>query len=821
MKDESNDALDGDEKLIGIRTRRNRRSTSRGETLSLVTSSNDSSKPDSTQSSSGSDGKASTTPPSARNTEEGEKRNHFTRSRNPKQSTPRSTKSEGGGKQTTPSEKRLDDKPNLSINACATILAELDSRSYHQSMIRDANRITERILQPMSLPWTHKVVPVARNIPCDIDEMIDVVTADDGFHAPFDNGNFGFGKFETGGRRGGDSVIRLGNSSENFRAASRRSGDPGIIDFSTIALPSEPSLYNPESLSMVRPPLQIGVDEHPCDDRLNEGETMLRCFEAMQGLKKRKIEQARSCVTSREISIKVNSSSSRSSIFTTNSSDKRKVNSDSTPIVLEAILPVEVENGQRVSKAKAKIVSERLGSYDIRHGLPPFPPGKNTGRIPAGRARLVWTSKGLSDQSYTSLITGQSMDSGAVKRPRNIKVRIKVDGNVCHGPKALDHEETNAMPKSQASLHPYRLIRNLLDGKNDRKPSSPFFTPPIIESVPDSAGCIHVVCTSPGSVQQSSIRPILELAGKNSEPRCTVCWRSTAGGSEVKECTKCGLLAHIDCCLDPGGLRVVSAKEEWTCNVCCYHSENDSHVHEAENLPQQLKVVKKSKRKSRSPNKVWDPNFEPMKDQKADHSTVAKQKEMKCSICRLSGGAMSRICLEGEEHWVHETCRIWTDAQSHSSDFRKPPCVLCGANGDKPIQHPPEKSLSSRCVVKCAAPGCHISVHPMCALASTLASQSMDKEAISVDSYPTLYAVDRDIDAIQKDEKLCSQYTLTFASVRGLAHSFGKDPGARCVTSLPIIFCGIHNPAREQSFRGLCPGVKLMGKEEIFEIPSC
>ena len=71
-------------------------------------------------------------------------------------------------------------------------MAELDARSYQQSLVHDASNIAERILQPMSLPWTHKVAPVARNIPCDIDEMIDVFTADHGFHAPFDNGSFDF-----------------------------------------------------------------------------------------------------------------------------------------------------------------------------------------------------------------------------------------------------------------------------------------------------------------------------------------------------------------------------------------------------------------------------------------------------------------------------------------------------------------------------------------------------------------------------------------------------------------------------------------------------
>ena len=670
----------------------------------------------------------------------------------------------------------------------------------------------------MSLPWTHKVDPVARNIPCDIDEMIDVVTADDGFHAPFDNGNFGFGKFETGGRRSGDSVIRLANSTEHFRSASRRSSDPGVIDFSTVALPSSLPSYNAEILSTVRPPLPISIDEHPGEDRFNKSGTMLRCFEAMQGLKRRKLEQARSCVTSLEISVKVNSSSSRSSIFASSSSKKSEVNSDSSPIVLDAILPIEVENGQRVSKTRAKIEAERLGSYDVRDGQAPLPPGKYSGRIPAGRTRLVWTRKGFLDQrdAYTSLITGQRLENGAVKRPRNVQVCIRVDGDICYGPKTSNHE-TAAMTKSQASLHCDRLLRNILDGRSDKR-NLPFFIPPSIECIPDNAGSIHVVCTSPGSALQSSVKPILELAGKSPKRRCTICWRSTNGGSEVKECAKCGLLAHIECCLDPGELRVAplahdqARKEEWICSVCCYHSENDSHVNEAESVPQQVQSIKKSRRTLRPPSKLTDANFE-----NVGGSTVTAEKEIKCSICRLSGGAMSCIYAEGDEHWVHETCRIWTSAQRYSSGSRNPHCALCSATGESGKLG--ELRISSKYVVKCAAPGCHISVHPMCALASTLASKLMNTKTSDEKSNN---ATCNDIQTEKsKDEELCSQYTLTFASVRGLAHSFGKDPGARCATTLPIIFCGIHNPARDESFRGLYPGGKFMDKEQTLTVPSC
>lgn len=680
------------------------------------------------------------------------------------------------------------------------------------------------------------MVPVARNIPCDIDEMIDVVTADDGIHAPFDNGNFGFGQFEAGRRRSDDSVIRLANSSENFRAASRRSTDPGRIEFSTVALPSTLPSYHPESLSMTRSPLRFCFDEEHGDGGVTNGATILRCFEAIQGLKRRKTVQAQSCVTSYEVSVKVNSSSSRSSIFVT-SPDKQKVDNDCTPIVLEATLPIEVENGRKMSKTRAETESENLGSYDLRNGLPPLQSGNNSIRLSVGRTRLVWARKVLSDQrvSYTSLVTGQRLDNAAVKRPRNVQVRIRVDGDIFQSPNTASNWEMNAEINLQASLQCDQLVRNLLDGKSD-KTKSPYFVPPLIECIPDSAGSIHVVCTSPGAILQSSISPILKLAGENSKPRCSVCWRSTEGGLEVRECAKCGLLAHIECCLDPGKLWVVSetnnksGNEEWTCSVCCHNGKNEAKNTGARTTPQKLQAIKKSKRITRPSSKLKDHHFESVKAQNIDHSTVVKNKEIECSICGLSGGAMSRIPVENENFWVHETCRIWTDAQRHSPDSKNLSCVLCGSgfNGTlpadsrlrrgQPTQRASARSYSSHCVVKCAAPGCHLSVHPMCALASTLTSQSMIEASNKNSKDATLNDI---LKAKKRDEELCCQYTLTFASIYGLAHSFGKDPGARCSTPLPIIFCGIHNPAREQSCHGLYPGGRLMDLDKTLNIPSC
>ena len=181
---------------------------------------------------------------------------------------------------------------------------------------------------------------------------------------------------------------------------------------------------------------------------------------------------------------------------------------------------------------------------------------------------------------------------------------------------------------------------------------------------------------------------------------------------------------------------------------------------------------------------------------------------------------MSRIAVDSGDVWVHETCRIWTDAKSYSTSSRYSTCVLCGtgANCEDSNHHTSPRRYTPRCMVKCAAPSCHMLVHPMCALASTLISQSTNEIKRETTENGTS---DEILKAKKRDEELCSQYTFSFASVKGLAHSFGKDPGSRCATTIPIIFCGIHNPAREQSFYGLYPGGQFMDTDNTLQVPSC
>jgi hypothetical protein len=78
-----------------------------------------------------------------------------------------------------------------------------------------------------------------------------------------------------------------------------------------------------------------------------------------------------------------------------------------------------------------------------------------------------------------------------------------------------------------------------------------------------------------------------------------------------------------------------------------------------------------------------------------------------------------------------------------------------------------------------------------------------------------------DIDRVRKEDvDLCSQYTLTFASINGTTNSYGKDPGIQRKAMLPILFCGIHNPKRDDSFYGLYPGGEHL-EDGALVIPRC
>jgi hypothetical protein len=182
--------------------------------------------------------------------------------------------------------------------------------------------------------------------------------------------------------------------------------------------------------------------------------------------------------------------------------------------------------------------------------------------------------------------------------------------------------------------------------------------------------------------------------------------------------------------------------------------------------------------------------------------------------------------------WVHEVCRLWTAGVSTSSNSNgqindnaigKGQCAACGRGDGKSLYAAGSKRgrqcrvLPSTAPVRCAAVGCHVAVHPMCALVTSLQCQSMKDRNDGGDGVKE----NDDLSGVRaRDVDLCEQFTLTYVTVRGTTDAFGKDPGVNRTETLPVIFCGIHNPKREYSFYGLPPGGKHLD-DSTYRIPRC
>lgn len=739
----------------------------------------------------------------------------------------------------------------------------------------------------MSLPWTHHTIPVVRNIPCDIDDMTEILTADDGSYTPFENGPFGFGRFDVGQLRRDPLNSQLATSSDTLCAASRRSEDPGVIELSTVTLPS----YPPEDPNRGKNVLAAAscssraelVDQfHECSDvgTFRRGEASLRCFEEVQKCKRRKVDQARSCARSQYISVKINSSSSRSSICPSKEVQNVPDGKISYPRLLEATLPLEVQNGRFLSSSKAPGIAGKLGSYNWRHALGPTnQSGKNANRISVGRTRLMWTEKSPPDQPqrvfFTSLLTGSRVEGGTQKRPREIKVTIKVNGNVvgevsevqgslspssshslsissvpsfcdakARDPRAMS--QTYVYPSMECVLDSDQLVRSILRDpgesrielrKNaESKSTIPHVVPAQIECVPDNNGLICVLCTKPGIITASSVHDTLNIAARQDSRLCTVCWSpSDDETGPVKECMECGVLVHPQCCFDRGEPNSTSSHEseqdifKWKCGICCKKRQEKQGV--TLDSESNAEAIKKRRRKSRPPPWLKDSHVEPLASKRLEDfpDSPEDSKKVKCALCPYSGGAMSLVRRGRRLSWIHEVCRIWAPGESSrdgtlivTGGQRYEACALCGANEDTSTSSSSKtRTLSSpkpfRSLVKCAAMRCQVYFHPMCALLiAKLSTKSREihqsYEGENEDENALKKAKDEDIDS-------STRFALTALTCEATKGKIGKDPGAKHTLTVPVAFCGIHNPKRETSLYGMYPGGKYM-VEKTVRIPS-
>lgn len=355
------------------------------------------------------------------------------------------------------------------------------------------------------------------------------------------------------------------------------------------------------------------------------------------------------------------------------------------------------------------------------------------------------------------------------------------------------------------------------------------YKPPRIACIPLEDGLIRTLCLNTGNMCGKSVNQVLGSFAKEASKRmCSICWSDEGSGKEgVQECTKCGLLAHSACCFDKGDF-VTALKHsnsnthfdasrandydlQWDCSICCHYTEA------------------KPRRNARMPSRFVDGETYTSSTHAIGNCSSFVNANMlgpECSLCPHRGGAMSPLGpLKGSDHlptkWVHEVCRIWSGLnlsnvlntkQSSSLMFQSTlgthllnVCALCGKGGGI------DERSSSACLTKCAARGCLVAFHPMCALLTSKSKVGEVENNTRVKSVRTrltrrngqcvgdIKTDEKDI--VEADKNLCNEYTLDLVHLTR-ANAAGEGDTKSII---PVAFCGIHNPRRDASSYGCIP----------------
>lgn len=609
----------------------------------------------------------------------------------------------------------------------------MDRRAYNRELLRDANSVLENILFPCSFPWNHPMEPVIKNIPRDIDEMYGIKAIIDDFSRDFR------GKVEKLA-----SVCQTGKT----RAVSRRSEDPGVVEHTVIKHYVAPERTS-NSISRKRTVREVYGDTSV------PGELSLQLYRSSRIQAKLNSDNKNEKTM---LSLRLGSTSSRRTIFQS-SNDSQKA-----PLLLPALLPVEVQDGRKLLKDKAERLASQLGNYDCRHGLK-APPG-NMDRRHVGRTRLMWTSKEIVGQKsvYRSILTGDRIENGSQRRPRRVLLGLRINGmllghrtpeddiisqqmkgwlsnvgEIKDFPsysnesvmKAIDDackEPPSKPPKLHCTIDLDQYRENMMKHSAHIKRESLVLDGvrvdlPVINCVPSVDGIINVVCSMPGMIaetdeilDQSPIDVFLRRQVLEGE-KCSVCWSDDIP-LKLLHCVRCGVTAHASC----AAFECTSRK--WTCGAC----------------------------------------LSPL-DLRSDCCPL-------CPYKRISG-VQPKMGDYGSCQPVHPTCGIWCDAPKINRA-----CALCGKN-----------STDQEVIVRCAAKGCGIAIHPMCGVIVTRISSEIQKQN----------------QRAPIDKFLCTQYTLDM--LRTSYHVRGQEE----TRHIPIVVCGYHNPMRRDLCGLPCEGTYLDG----------
>lgn len=173
---------------------------------------------------------------------------------------------------------------------------------------------------------------------------------------------------------------------------------------------------------------------------------------------------AKACARKWKISIKAGGSSTRTRIFRAEVTCGNEGGVLSRPMLRTAMLPSSVLSGQKVPVGVAAEFDRResLGSYDVRANASATEKAASSTeakkKIAIGRTRLVWTKKNekaegaskYGKSTYTSIITGQKLETNAQKRPREVRVGVRLNGHLLM--EQVGAPESSNEAKSPASI---------------------------------------------------------------------------------------------------------------------------------------------------------------------------------------------------------------------------------------------------------------------------------------------------------------------------------------------------------------------------------
>lgn len=170
------------------------------------------------------------------------------------------------------------------------------------------------------------------------------------------------------------------------------------------------------------------------------------------------------------------------------------------------------------------------------------------------------------------------------------------------------------------------------------------------------------------------------------------------------------------------------------------------------------------------------------------------------------------------EVWAHDVCRIWSTEKDGNVSLYDLTCCLCGTGAtnrsfdccnetkDKGESQQTSQRHHFSGLTRCAAVGCQVVFHPTCAVLATRLKKNVCIPGLSL-------AKER-----FQDLELSNQYTLSLSEIRRTENvNRNLQKGEEKSYIVPIAFCGLHNPKREESFYGCPPCCE--GLQEFIRIP--